>query len=56
MLDTRANIRKWRGEKAKRIAAEAMSLSTAAGVEGYLKAHLFGRPAAQLKTTKGLLS
>ena len=38
VLDTRANIRRWRGEKAKRVTQEAMSLSTASGVEGYLNA------------------
>ena len=38
VLDTRANIHRWRGEKAKRVTAEAMSLSTAPGVEGYLNA------------------
>ena len=40
VLDTRANIRRWRGEKAKRVTQEAMSLSTVSGVEGYLKANL----------------
>jgi len=38
VLDTRANIRRWRGEKASRVTQEAMLLSTAPGVEGYLKA------------------
>ncbi len=38
VLDTRANIHRWRGEKAKRVTQEAMGLSTAAGVEGYLSA------------------
>ena len=42
VLDTRASIRRWRGEKAKRVAQEAMSLSTAAGVEGYLSAAVSG--------------
>jgi len=38
VLDARANIRRWRGEKASRVTQEAMLLSTAPGVEGYLKA------------------
>ena len=38
VLDTRANIHRWRGEKAKRVTQEAMGLSTAPGVEGYLSA------------------
>ncbi len=42
VLDTRANIRQWRGEKAKRVTQEAMSLSTASGVEGYLSAAVSG--------------
>ena len=42
VLDTRANIRRWRGEKARQVAQEAMLLSTAAGVEGYLSANLSG--------------
>ena len=42
VLDTRANIRRWRGEKARQVTQEAMSLSTAAGVEGYLSAAVFG--------------
>ena len=40
VLDTRANIRRWRGEQARRVAQEAMGLSTASGVEGYLSANL----------------
>ena len=40
VLDTRAHIRSWRGDKAASITDEAMGLSTAAGVEGYLKANL----------------
>ena len=40
VLDTRANLRRWRGEKAKRVTQEAMSLSTVSGVEGYLNANL----------------
>lgn len=42
VLDTRANLRRWRGEKAKRVTQEAMLLSTAAGVEGYLSAAVSG--------------
>ena len=38
VLATRARIHKWRGEEASQVAQEAMSLSTAAGVQGYLKA------------------
>jgi len=38
VLATRAKIHSWRGEKAKRVTQEAMGLSTAPGVEGYLKA------------------
>ena len=40
VLDIRANLRRWRGEKAKRVTQEAMSLSTVSGVEGYLNANL----------------
>lgn len=42
VLDTRANIHRWRGEKAKRVTQEAMLLSTASGVEGYLSAAVSG--------------
>lgn len=42
VLDTRANIRRWRGEKARQVTQEAMGLSTAAGVEGYLSAAVSG--------------
>lgn len=38
VLATRASIHQWRGEEAKQVAQEAMSLSTAAGVQGYLTA------------------
>ena len=38
VLATRARIHQWRGEEASQVAQEAMSLSTAAGVQGYLKA------------------
>ena len=38
MLATRARIHQWRSEEAGQVAQEAMSLSTAAGVQGYLKA------------------
>lgn len=37
ILASRASIHQWRGEQAADVAAEAMGLSTAAGVEGYLK-------------------
>ena len=37
ILSTRANIHRWREDEVKRIAQEAMGLSTASGVEGYLK-------------------
>ena len=42
VLDTRANIRRWRGEKARQVTQEAMGLTTAAGVEGYLSAAVSG--------------
>ena len=38
VLATRARIHHWRSEEAGQVAQEAMSLSTAAGVQGYLKA------------------
>ena len=38
VLATRARIHQWRSEEAGQVAQEAMSLSTAAGVQGYLKA------------------
>lgn len=38
VLATRANIHRWRGDDIQRITQEATSLSTARGVEGYLKA------------------
>ena len=38
VLATRARIHQWRGEEAGQVAQEAMSLSTSAGVQGYLKA------------------
>ena len=38
VLGTRASIRRWRGDKAASVTDEAMGLSTAAGVEGYLNA------------------
>ncbi|MCI8809907.1 MAG: phosphoenolpyruvate--protein phosphotransferase [Oscillibacter sp.] len=38
VLATRANIRRWLGDEAARVTGEAMSLSTAVGVEGYLAA------------------
>lgn len=37
VLATRANIHRWRDDEIKLIAQEAMSLSIASGVEGYLK-------------------
>lgn len=37
VLSTRAGIHRWREDEVKRIAQEAMGLSTASGVEGYLK-------------------
>nr|WP_326185773.1 phosphoenolpyruvate--protein phosphotransferase [uncultured Oscillibacter sp.] len=37
VLSTRANIHRWREDEVKLIAQEAMGLSTASGVEGYLK-------------------
>ena len=37
VLSTRANIHRWRDDEVKLIAQEALSLSTASGVEGYLK-------------------
>lgn len=37
VLATRASIHRWREDEVKRIAQEAMGLSTADGVEGYLK-------------------
>ena len=37
VLSTRANIHRWREDEVKRIAQEALGLSTASGVEGYLK-------------------
>ena len=39
VLATRARIHHWRSEEAGQVAQEAMSLSTAAGVQGYLKAN-----------------
>ena len=39
VLATRAMIHHWRSEEAGQVAQEAMSLSTAAGVQGYLKAN-----------------
>ena len=42
VLDTRASIHRCRGEKAKRVTQEAMLLSTASGVEGYLSAAVSG--------------
>ena len=38
VLATRANIRRWLGTDAASVTDEAMSLSTATGVEGYLTA------------------
>ncbi len=38
VLAARASIHQWRGDEVGRIAQEAMGLSTASGVEGYLKA------------------
>ena len=38
VLATRARIHHWRSEEAGQVAQEAMSLSTAAGLQGYLKA------------------
>ncbi len=37
VLATRASIHRWREDEVKRIAQEALGLSTASGVEGYLK-------------------
>lgn len=37
VLSTRANIHRWRDDQVKLIAQEALGLSTASGVEGYLK-------------------
>jgi len=37
VLATRANIHRWRDDEVKLIAGEALGLSTASGVEGYLK-------------------
>ena len=37
VLATRANIHRWRDDEVKLVAQEALSLSTASGVEGYLK-------------------
>lgn len=37
VLATRANIHRWREDEVKLVAQEALSLSTASGVEGYLK-------------------
>jgi phosphotransferase system enzyme I (PtsI) len=37
VLATRASIHRWREDDVKRIALEALGLSTASGVEGYLK-------------------
>ncbi len=37
VLATRANIHRWREDEVKRIAQEDLGLSTASGVEGYLK-------------------
>ena len=37
LLATRASIHRWREDEVKRIAQEALGLSTASGVEGYLK-------------------
>ena len=36
VLSTRAAIRKWLGDEARKVTGEAMGLSTLAGVEGYL--------------------
>ena len=38
VLATRAGIGRWRGEEAAKVTGEAMALSTASGVEGYLRA------------------
>ena len=37
VLATRASLHRWREDEVKRIAQEALGLSTASGVEGYLK-------------------
>lgn len=50
VLATRANIHRWRGDDVRRVAREAMSLSTASGVEGYLKATVSGQSASAAQT------
>ena len=42
VLATRAQIHRWRAEEARQVAQEAMGLSTAAGVEGYLSSAVKG--------------
>ena len=39
VLATRSRIHKWRGTETAQVAQEAMGLSTAAGIQGYLKAN-----------------
>ena len=39
VLATRSRIHKWRGNETAQVAQEAMGLSTAAGIQGYLKAN-----------------
>ena len=38
VLSTRAQISRWHSREAARVEEEAMKLSTAAGVQGYLEA------------------
>ena len=42
VLATRAQIHRWRAEEARQVAQEAMGLSTAAGVDGYLSSAVKG--------------